>query len=405
MNEFITFFAQNEVTYAGIVFFMLASCFVAIFHTVILSALFRFNFKGWLFFVVDPLLILLTGILNSHLVLPVFFVLFISVFILGFIGMIYSGFTKSKEEKKEREQLMKRYHIAPKPLWKKIGGFIVVALFFVSFYYFGFYSIVLLFIIIPVLSAILPSNKNKFLKYQRTLPTSKIRSVAMGLAEIEGTLQGIEPMLSPIKNKKCIGYRYRIEDISTDKDGDKSYSSIFDETVCNPFYVSDETGKIKVNPDKIEFVFVENDEMYSSSGKRYTQFLIKENDKMLLIGKSGLEENNQPVFEYEAIKKVFAIAPSDKVIHYNTFKPLLNSFLIFSCAFAFMVSIILVTPLYIENGQLIVGTPNFGINRSPTGSLENSKEEELDIQNEEIEEDPVFEPQTARQPTIQDSIN
>ncbi len=404
MNEFIAFFTQHNVSNASIVFLMLAGCFIAIFHTIILSALFRLNFRGWLFFVVDPLLILLAGILNRHLVFLVFFLLFISVFVLGFMGMIYAGFTKSKEEKKKREQLRQRYHIAPKPLWKKIGGFIVVALFFVSFYHLGFYSVLLLFIIVPVLSAILPGNRNKFLKYQGTLPTSKIRSVAMGLAEIEGSLECIEPMLSPINNKQCIGYRYRIEDISTDKDGDKSYTTILDETRCNPFYISDETGKIMVNPDKMEFVYVEKDEMYSAGGKRYTQFLIKENDKMLLIGNCGLGENNQPVFEYEVIKKVFAIAPSDKITHYNTFKPLLNSFLIFSCAFAFIVSLILITPMYIKDGQLIIGTPDFELNSNAVNGDE-STEEVLDVQNEGDVEDGHFQPHLEGQPVIRDSIN
>ncbi|OQP58579.1 hypothetical protein [Niastella populi] len=404
MNEFIAFFTRHNVSNASIGFMMLAGCFIAIFHTVILSALFRLNFRGWLFFVVDPLLILLAGILNRQLVFPVFFLLFISVFVLGITGMIYAGFIKSKEEKKKREQLRRRYRIAPKPLWKNIGGFIVVALFFVSFYYLGFYSVLLLFIIVPVLSAILPGNRNKFLKYQGTLPTSKIRSVAMGLAEIEGSLECIEPMLSPINNKQCIGYRYRIEDISTNKDGDKSYTTILDETMCNPFYISDETGKIRVHPDKMEFVYVAEDEMYSSGGKRYTQFLIKENDKMLLLGNCGLGENNEPVFEYEEIKKVFAIAPSDKITHYNTFKPLLNSFLIFTCAFALMVSLILVTPMYIKDGQLIIETPDFELNSNAVTGDE-STEEVLDVQNEGDVEDGHFQPHLEGQSVIRDSIN
>lgn len=406
MNEFITFFTRNEVTNAGIVFLMLASCFVAIFHTIILSVLFRLTFKSWLFFAINPLLILLTGILNRNLVFLVFFILFISVFILGFTGMVFAGITKCREEKNEREQLRKRYKITPTPLWKKIVGGVVMVLFLVSFYHFGFFSVVLLFLVVPFISSILPSNKSKFLKYQRTLPTSKIRSVAMGLAEIEGVLEIIEPMLSPITKKKCIGYRYRIEKISTDKNGDKSYTTIFDEVKCNSFYVSDETGKIRVDPDKIEFIYVPEDEFYSTGGKRYTQFLLREQEKMLLIGKAGLGESNRPVFEYEAIKKVFGIAPSDKITHYNTFKPLLNSFLIFSGAFAVMVSFILLTPIHTKEGQLIIGTPNFEINlNSMEDQQESSKEEKMDMQRNEEAEETTFQPQTAKQPRIQDSIN
>lgn len=405
MNEFISFFTQNEVTNVGIVFLMLASCFIAVFHTIILSTLFRLNFKRWLFFAIDPLLILLAAVLDRHLVFLVFFVLFISVFILGIIGMIFAGITKSREEKIEREQLRKRYKITPKPLWKKIAGGGAMVLFLVSFYYFGFFSVLLLLLVVPFISTLLPSNKNKFLKYQSTLPTSKIRSIAMGLAEIEGVLEMIDPMLSPIGKKKCIGYRYRIEKISTDKDGDKSYTTIFDEIKCNPFYVSDETGKIMVIPDKIEFIYMPEDEFYSAGSKRYTQFLLLEQDKMLLIGKAGLGKNNKPVFEYEAIKKVFAIAPSDKITYYNTFKPLLNSFLIFSCVFALMVSLILLTPINIKEGKLVIDVPNFEINLNAIEKAQENTKEELEIQKNEEAEEITFQPQTVKQPIIQDSIN
>lgn len=406
MDEFIIFFTQNEVTNAGIVFLMLASCFIAVFHTITLSTLLGLNFNRWLFLVIDPLLILLVAVLDRHFVFLVFFVLFISVFILGFIGMIFTGITKSRE-KKEREQLRKRYKIAPTAFWKKIVGGLAMVLFLVSFYYFGFVSVLLLLLVVPFISELLPSNKSKFLKYQRTLPTSKIRSVAMGLAEIEGSLECIKPILSPISKKNCIGFRYLIEDISTDKDGDRIYTTIFDEITCNPFYVSDETGKIKINPNKIEFVYVPKDEFYSSGGKRYTQFLLKEQDKMLLIGKASLRENNKTVFEYEAIKKVFAIAPSDEITHYNIFKPLLNSFLFFSCVFLLMISFILLTPIYLKEGRLMMETPNFEIKwgRSQGKELHEDKEENiLDVKSESDIENVTFQPRIAKHPLAKDPI-
>jgi hypothetical protein len=179
------------------------------------------------------------------------------------------------------------------------------------------------FMLIPVLSILYPGNKGRFLNLQRTLPTSKIRSVTMGLAEIEGKLMMIEPVITPIKKKECIGYHYKIE----------------------------------VNPQNIKLPLVEKDEQYSNSGKRYTQYVLYPNDKMLLIGKAGLKENNQPVFEYESIKKVFAISPSNKVLKYNLYKPLLNSFILFTCFFGLMTALILITPVEIKDNRLIIGNP------------------------------------------------
>ncbi|WP_438710190.1 hypothetical protein ACSTS3_13815 [Aquimarina muelleri] len=380
MNDIIEFLLKNEADTPQVIFFMFFSCGIAIFHTVILGGLFNLKFKPWLFFVLNPLSLLIASVIDKRLVLPLLLLHFISVFLLGIIGAIYSGIRSVNKEKKEIAKIKRKYNAKETPLWKKIAGILLMILFFISFFFIGIHAFLLLFLIVPVLSSFFPSNKSRFLKYQKVLPTAAIRSVAMGLAEIEGTLEMIKPVVSPIKSKECIGFRYRIEKISSDKDGRDSFSTIFDEITCNPFYMVDETGKIEVNPDKMEFVYVPEDEQYRGSGKRYTQFILQPNDKMLLIGKASLKENNQPVFEYEDIKKVFAIAPVDKVKYYNTYKPLLNSFILFTCFFAFIASLILISPIRIENDTLIIDPPKFIANIDANTVIEQ------DHVNEDIKE-------------------
>jgi hypothetical protein len=114
-----------------------------------------------------------------------------------------------------------------------------------------------------------------------------------------------------------------------------------------------------VNPEKLEFVWVKEDRQYRRDGELHTEYLLKPNDKMLIIGKACLKENNQPVFEYENIKKVFAISPSVSITNYNTYKPLLNSFIGFSCVFAFIAAIILITPMKITDNKIIIEKPKF----------------------------------------------
>src|SRR5690606_30748230 len=149
-------------------------------------------------FVLNPALIGLSALVNKKLALVVFSLLVISVFLFAIIGGIRSGIVSARENRAKRAKFNAKYNINPTPLWKKIVGGILALSFFYLFANIGPYALVLLFLIIPLVNLFLPGNKNKYLRYQRTLPTSKIRSVAMGLAEIEGELRMIEPVIAPI---------------------------------------------------------------------------------------------------------------------------------------------------------------------------------------------------------------
>ncbi|RTZ49614.1 hypothetical protein EJ377_04200 [Chryseobacterium arthrosphaerae] len=58
-----------------------------------------------------------------------------------------------------------------------------------------------------------PTSAKRFLRLQASLPTSKIKSLAKGIVEVEGTLIMKEPLSSPVDHEICIGYYYTIEDI------------------------------------------------------------------------------------------------------------------------------------------------------------------------------------------------
>lgn len=345
MDEFFNFIETTQIETPVVAFFVIFALAIALFHTFILSGIYKWDFRPkWLFFAINPSLIVLTYLFFGNYVLVTFGILFASVFILAILGMFVSVFIKDKDE----ENFNRKHNIPKKPLWKRILITIGTILFGIIFLSIGPYAFVLIFAFI-ILSAILPNKTNRFLKYQGILPSSKIRSAAMGLAEVQGKLVMIEEVLAPIKKVPCIGYEYKIESISEDKDGKESYSTISSEIICNRFYIEDETGKIEVNPEKLDFVWIELNEQYRSGGKRYSQYIIKNNDEMLLIGKVGLE-SNKSVFMHEDIKNVFGICPIEKVGTYNKNKPLLNSLIYFSVVFAFLTAIILITPISIENG-------------------------------------------------------
>ena len=74
-------------------------------------------------------------------------------------------------------------------------------------------------VVFLILKLLLPNAYKRFLKLQASLPTSKIRSIAKGLAEVQGKLLMKKPLFSPINMTSCIGYYYVIEKIDENKKG------------------------------------------------------------------------------------------------------------------------------------------------------------------------------------------
>ncbi|WDF45115.1 hypothetical protein PQ459_09400 [Chryseobacterium sp. KACC 21268] len=374
MSEFYEFYNTLEVDNGLLIMLMVMSVFVAIFHTVITMGLYEVNLKPkWLFFVLNPLLIWLSSLYDSRLGALVAIILFLSVFVLGIIGMIVSAIRSGFQNSKEEDARQIRMGKPIVPMWKKIlltiGGLIVLG----TVLSLGVpYFIIIMFIILPFIKSLKPDNKKRFYKYQRTLPTSNIRSVAMGLSEISGKAKIIEPMISRIGKKECIGFLYTVEDVRTDKDGDDSYILESSETICKPFYVQDKSGQMKVVTDGLEFIDFEIDERYQSSMKRYTQYLLTENLEVLLIGKVGVKENNEAVFQKEEVKDVFGISPVASVENYNTMRPILQSAGYFVYFWVILIALIFLTPISLKNYTLVFGKINFDLpfkNSKPVESV------------------------------------
>lgn len=375
MNDFLDFYNTLDVDKGLLFMLMIMSFFVAIFHTFILIGLYEVNLKPkWLFFVLNPMLVGLASFYDNKLSALIAIGLFLSVFVLGIVGMIYAIIKSGYEDSKKQDEKRRRTGQKPLPLWKKIlltfsGLLIIGFVFSLGVPYF----IIIVFIILPFLSSLKPNNKKRFYKYQRTLPTANIRSVAMGLAEISGKVKTIEKMSSRIGTKPCIGYLYTIEKVSTDKDGDESYSLESSEVVCNSFYLEDSTGKIKIITDQIEFIDFEIDERYQASQKRYTQYLLKENMEVLMIGKAGLKANNEPVFVKEEVKDVFGISPVESVENYNTMRPIMQSAGYFIYFWVILIALIFLTPIELKNDSIKIGKTNFDLpfqNSKPVKSLD-----------------------------------
>ncbi len=85
-------------------------------------------------------------------------------------------------------------------------------------------------------------------------PTSKIRSIAMGLVEIKGQvlLERGKTLKTPFLNKDCIYYEYYIEEYQTylDSKGQPKSKWVVLDSGSNStnFYLKDDTGSVLVDP-------------------------------------------------------------------------------------------------------------------------------------------------------------
>jgi len=199
----------------------------------------------------------------------------------------------------------------------------------------------LLFFVFIFIVLMKPTASKRFLRLQSSLPTSKIHSVAKGLAEVEGTLMMMNPLFSPVNNEACIGYYYTIEDINRDSDGKESYRTIHRETKCNIFRVKDDTGIIEVEPEGIELVLLEETNVSSHGGKRYKETLLKDGQKMLLVGYAD-SRNGTPFIRKDDYYKILGITSSSGITVWNKYQPLLRSFM-FTCFIILLIIIYILT--------------------------------------------------------------
>lgn len=347
MFDFIADMSIDKNIFMFIILLVLVSA-LAFFHTVFLSAFKKQIKPKWLLWAIYGTIGSVLFFINPAFTVAWIIFLFVSLFVIFLLVAIFSIGTNIVQE-------VKRLYNKQEPLYKKIfsvlATILLIWLFFSSgpFFFFG----VFVFIII---ANIVGGKKNKYLKFQAILPTAKIRSMAMGLVEVEGTVKVVDKLLTPIKSKECIGYHYTIESVKTDKEGNKHYTTIHDEIKCNTFIIQDETGSVEVIPEKLDFVMFPVDEQYTSRSRRHTQYILNDGDKMLLIGKANLM-NDVAVITHEDIKNVFGISPVVRVSNWNKFKPLRSKLLVYGVFFAFLVGIIMILSISEADGNIIIRLP------------------------------------------------
>lgn len=97
-------------------------------------------------------------------------------------------------------------------------------------------------------------NTLKLKRLVENIPTSKIRSMAMGLVEVyaQAYPYGASLLMSPLSQIKCVYYRYTIEEYKK-KGNDNDWVVIDKGSTSIPFIIKDETGSAMVDPKEADF--------------------------------------------------------------------------------------------------------------------------------------------------------
>ncbi|HTY08310.1 MAG TPA: GIDE domain-containing protein [Candidatus Edwardsbacteria bacterium] len=126
------------------------------------------------------------------------------------------------------------------------------------------------------------------------IPTSKARSLAMGLVEVQGLARPKLLLKSPVTMTDCVYYRYKIEKYV--RSGRSSHWSVIDEGAStNYFYVEDDTGRVLADPVDAD-VRIKRDYQWTgdkpgtgwlgigSDKMRYSEWWLAEGDPVYAIG-------------------------------------------------------------------------------------------------------------------------
>lgn len=336
-------------------FLMLFALGIALFHTLILTTLLNIKVKpSWILFIIDPLIIALGYFLFPKQSGLIFIGLFVSVFVLAIIAVIKNGIQGIINSIKEAKQ-------EKKPLWKIALSGLGILFIFLAFNFLGIYSFFII-VFLVIIASILPSNKNRFYFYQRNLSTSKIKSVAMGLAEICGKAKAITIAVSPHTSTQCVGYIYTIDEIteSRDDDGrtDKSYREIKREVNAKNFLLQDDSGNIEIQTEKLEWINFSPTFETETGSRRYREYILDEKTEILMIGQA-FYEGSKTIFRYDETKKLFGMAPLEIVNFANKWRPLKLRAVTTLLCIALISAFIFMTPMKAEGSKLTFESINW----------------------------------------------
>ena len=122
------------------------------------------------------------------------------------------------------------------------------------------------------------------------VPTSRIRSVAMGFAELLGRAKIRTPLSAPYSGIPCVYFKYKVEEERRNSRGGRDWTTVEKGASSEPFYLQDETGALLVDPDGAEaelersYRTIERGEGWFACRRRYSEWWIVSGQKLFVAG-------------------------------------------------------------------------------------------------------------------------
>jgi len=142
-------------------------------------------------------------------------------------------------------------------------------------------------IIVPVFPIIIGAIAYFGGKTQRILIKKKytpINNLSEGLVKIEGKVNSTTTLETPYFKDECIGYSYEKADIDYfEESGDEYTTSAIIKSDFPDFYLSDATGKIKVNADGLDVTFI-SVKTKKIKKIRHSERTLKNGDEITILG-------------------------------------------------------------------------------------------------------------------------
>ncbi len=137
----------------------------------------------------------------------------------------------------------------------------------------------------------------------KKMPLIDVDSVASDLVKIKGKLTPLDKYITaPLSEVMCIGYEYTISQRGYEKrDGrykkigtfEKKWKVTNSETKCSDFFLSDETGKIKVIAKDISIFIFSNETQKNDKYTLYSENILIPDKEYFVIGSAVYNTDNE----------------------------------------------------------------------------------------------------------------
>ena len=125
------------------------------------------------------------------------------------------------------------------------------------------------------------------------IPTSKIRSMPMGIVELKGEALAKYSLLTKLNGINCVFYKYKVERMTVTgygKNRRRAWKVIAEGQSITPFYVRDSTGSVLIEPFNCDALLERkyyHSEGYYDGAKRYSEWYVSPGEKLYVIGYAG----------------------------------------------------------------------------------------------------------------------